>query len=162
LDSETSEDSEASELPADRDQPGDDVISATIEEVWAAAGVDRSLVYVAAYSFTFAPDNRACSGLERDDRWFGERGSHLPAGHAEPAAVERAIVDFLRAEDFTVETYRSSRPESPLRAYHGLRDDLVVEGLVTGDGAVSVNVRSGPCAPAFSGFDPDLYIRDDA
>ena len=35
--------------------------------------------------------------------------------------------------------------------------ELVVYGFFNTDGATDVSVRSGPCAPAYTSFDPDLY-----
>jgi hypothetical protein len=143
--------------PPASEQPRDDEIRATIDAVWAAVGVDRDQVAVAEYAYTFAPDNRGCAELARDDRWFGERASHLSGGDGEQADIEDAIVGHLEGEGFTVQRYRSTHPDSPLRAYLAVQDELVVDGTLDGAGYATVNVRSGPCAPSFGGFDPELY-----
>ncbi|MGH9187351.1 MAG: hypothetical protein ACRD0U_16295 [Acidimicrobiales bacterium] len=142
--------------PPASEQPRDEEIRSTIDAVWAAAGVDIEAVDVFEYGYTFAPDNTACGNLARDDRWFGERGSFLGSRLVERLEVESSIVGFLDGEGFTVERYRSTHPSAGLRAFRAVRDQLVVYGDLRSDGATDINVRSGPCAPSFTTFDPFL------
>jgi hypothetical protein len=146
--------------PRAAEEPRDDEIRSTIDAVWQAAGVDAEAVYVGRYAYTFAPDNITCAALERDDRWFGERGSSVGPGVIDQAAAEATITGYLEDEGFAVELFRSTHPASLVRTYRGVRDEVVVFGFLNRDGATDVNVRSGPCAPAFSTFDPELYQPD--
>jgi hypothetical protein len=132
-------------------EPRDAEIRATLAAVWAAVGLRPEQVNVAEYAYTFAPDNTACAALEADDRWFGERGSSATAEERGQAEIEDAIVAYLEGEGFTVQRYRSTHPDSPARSLQGVKGERVV---------YAVNVRSGPCAPAFSRFDSDLFEPD--
>ncbi|MGH9116604.1 MAG: hypothetical protein ACRD0A_01610 [Acidimicrobiales bacterium] len=146
--------------PPASDEPRDGEIRATIDAVWAAVGVGRDDPYVGAYVYTFEPDNTACADLAREDRWFGARGSSVAPGLVDQQTAESAITGLLEGEGFTVERYRSTHPASVVRTYRAVRGELVVFGFLNGDGATDVNVRSGPCAPGFTRFDPDLYQPD--
>jgi hypothetical protein len=140
-------------------EPRDAEIRATLAAVWAAVGLRPEQVNVAEYAYTFAPDNTACAALESDDRWFGERGSSAVAEGRGQAEIEDAIVAYLEGEGFTVQRYRSTHPDSPARSLQGVKGELVVYASPD-PGYASVNVRSGPCAPAFSRFDSDLFEPD--
>ncbi len=132
----------------------------TIEAVWAASGVDADQVHVGGYCYSFEPDNTACADLARDDRWFGYRSSSIPPGLTDQQSIESAIAGFLGDEGFDVHVYRSTHPDSRLRAFDAVNDDVKVYGYLNADGATDVNVRAGPCAPMFGTFDPDLYQPD--
>lgn len=147
--------------PLGWEKPRDDEIRATIDRVWDAIGADPDAVTVAEYAYTFAPDNAGCAELPRDDRWFGQRGSSARVDGLGQDEIEAAVVDHLETEGFEVQRYRSTHPDSPLRAYLAVRDDLVVDGTFNPDGYTTVAVRSGPCAPSFGDFDPELFEPDD-
>jgi alkanesulfonate monooxygenase SsuD/methylene tetrahydromethanopterin reductase-like flavin-dependent oxidoreductase (luciferase family) len=140
-------------------EPRDAQIRETLDAVWAAVGLRPDQVDVAEYAYTFAPDSTACAQLAADDRWFGERGSSARAEGFGRAEIEDAIVAYLEGEGFTVQRYRSSHPDSPARSLQGVKGELVVYASPD-PGYASVNVRSGPCAPAFSRFDSDLFEPD--
>jgi hypothetical protein len=140
-------------------EPRDAEIRETLDAVWAAVGLRPDQVDVAGYAYTFAPDNTACAALETEDRWFGERGSSAVAEGKGQAEIEDAIVAYLEGEGFTVQRYRSTHPDSPARSLQGVKGETVVYASPD-PGYASVNVRSGPCAPAFSEFDTDLYEPD--
>jgi hypothetical protein len=142
------------------EQPRDDEIRSTIDAVWAAVGADPGDVDVAEYAYTFRPDASACADLPRDDRWFGERGSTAVVRGQDQAGIEDAIVAHLEGEGFEVRRYRSAHPDSPLRAYEAASGEVTVDGTLSPDGYTTVHVRSGPCAPQFGGFDPELYTPD--
>jgi hypothetical protein len=141
-------------------QPRDEEIRATIDGVWGAVGVDPDDVNVAEYAYTFRPDAAACADLPRDDRWFGERGSTAVVTGQDQTQIEDAIVAHLEGEGFEVQRYRSSHPDSPLRAYDATDGEVTVDGTLSPDGYTTVHVRSGPCAPQFGSFDPELYTPD--
>jgi hypothetical protein len=143
--------------PAAASEPRDDEIRSTIDGVWKAVGLDPDQVTVAEYAYTFAPDNTACADLDRDDRWFGERGSSATVPGTRQADIEQALVDHLDAEGYTVTRYRSTHPDSDLRRAIARRDDVVVDTTLNAAGYATVDVRSGPCAPAFGRVDPDLF-----
>lgn len=147
----------SADRPPASEEPRDDEIRATIDAVWAGVDVDPEEVYIGGYLYTFEPDNTACANLDRDDRWFGARGSSVPPGLIDQQTAESAITTFLEGEGFTVQLFRSTHPASMVRTYRAVRGDLVVFGFLNGDGATDVNVRSGPCAPGFTSFDPELY-----
>jgi hypothetical protein len=138
-------------------RPRDDEITATIDGVWQAVGADPETVDVAEYAYRFLPDDAACADLERDDRWYGQRGSTATLRGMAQSDIEAAIVDHLDGEGFTVQRFRSTHPDSPLRAYLAVRDEVVVDGTVDPDGYTTVSVRSGPCAASQGDFDPDLF-----
>ena len=138
-------------------RPRDDEITATIDGVWQAVGADPETVDVAEYAYRFLPDDAACADLDRDDRWYGQRGSTATLGGMAQSDIEAAVVDHLEAEGFTVQRFRSTHPDSPLRAYLAVRDEVVVDGTVDPDGYTTVSVRSGPCAASHGDFDPDLF-----
>lgn len=146
--------------PLGWETPRDGEISATIDAVWQAIGADPAEVTVAEYAYTFAPDHAGCADLPRDDRWFGQRGSSARLTGLTPARIEDGVVEHLESEGFDVERYRSTHPDSPLRAFLASRDDVVVDGMFNPDGYTTVNVRSGPCAAGFGGFDPELFQPD--
>lgn len=142
-------------------RPRDDEIRATMDGVWQAVGADADAVDVAEYAYTFAPDDAACAGLDRDDRWYGQRGSTATLRARAQRDIEAAIVDHLEGEGFTVQRFRSTHPDSPLRAYLAVRDEVVVDGTLDPDGYTTVAVRSGPCAASHGDFDPDLFEPDE-
>jgi hypothetical protein len=141
-------------------QPRDDEIRTTIDAVWNAAGIGPDAIAIGDYAYSFEPDNTACSALAHDDRWFGERGSSVGPGVVDQQSVETAIVGFLEGQGFAVERFRSTHPDSQLRTYRAVNGDVVVYGFLNADGATDVNVRAGPCAPAFTTFDPELVQPD--
>jgi hypothetical protein len=142
-------------------QPRDEEIRSTIDAVWEAIGADGDQFHLAEYAYTFGPDNRSCADLDRDDRWFGERGSSGNLAGRGQAEIEQAIVEYLDGEGFDVQLYHSTHPDSPLRAYLAVRDEMTVDGILDGEGGTSVNVRSGPCARFVGRFDPERYEPDD-
>lgn len=143
--------------PPASEHPRDEEIVATLDALWVAVGIDTSLLTMGEYGYQFAPDSTSCTELDYDDRWLGFRGSLLPGNVIAQQGLESAITGFLEAEGFTVDRYRSTHPESSVRAVRGVRGELVVEAILSGNGAADVSVQSGPCAPTFGGFDPDLY-----
>ena len=143
--------------PPATDEPGDQEIRSTIDAVWNAVGVDPSRVHVGGYGYSFEPDSPECADLARDDRWFGYRSSSIPPGVIDQQSAESAITGFLEGEGFEVRAYRSTHPDSRLRAFDAVKGDIKVYGYLNADGATDVNLRAGPCAPTFGGFDPDLY-----
>lgn len=132
-----------------------------IDSVWDAVGVDEEVVHVANYRDTTVPTRTRCAHLDRDDRWYGEQASSIPPGQVTQASAEEAIVGFLSTEGFSVERYRAIRPDNHVRRYRGVREELVVYGTLSEDGATTVHLRSGPCAPFMGGFDPSVYEVDD-
>ena len=143
--------------PAAAEHPRDREIRATIDRLWRAIGLDRDEVTVAEYAYTFAPDNTACAELARDDRWFGERGSSGTVTGAAPTEVERALLDHLDREGFSVTRYRSTHPGSGLRRAIARKGEVVVDSTLDGKGYATIDVRSGPCAPGFARVDPALF-----
>jgi hypothetical protein len=142
------------------DKRGDEVI-AMIDSVWEAAGVDDEIVDVFLYRDTWARSRTDCAHLDRDDRWYGEQASSVPPGHLAQSSAEDAIARFLAAEGFSVERYRAIRSDNHVRRYLAVLDEMVVYGTLSADGATTVHVRSGPCAPFTTGFDPAVYEIDD-
>jgi hypothetical protein len=145
--------------PAAWKEPRDAEIRETLDALWAAVGLRPDQVHVAEYAYTYAPDNTACAALDTGDRWFGERGSSARAEGLGQAEIEDAIVAYLEGEGFTVQRYHSTHPDSRARSLQGVKGELVVYASPD-PGYVSVNVRSGPCAPAFSTVDSDLFEPD--
>lgn len=145
--------------PPESEQPRDSELRAALAGVWSAAGADPEDVQTYEYGYTHAPDKAPCADLDPEDRWFGERAGSAQLLGRDQRMIEEAIVGHLEAEGFTVRRYRSSHPQSMARAFAGVRDELVVYGFPN-DGFVDVTARAGPCAPAFTSFDPDLYVPE--
>lgn len=143
--------------PPASEEPRDEEIRATIDNLWAATGVDTGQVHVGQYGYSFEPDNTSCAQLAHDDRWFGYRSSSVAPGVIDQQSIEAAITGFLASEGFEVQVYRSTHPASQLRAFEAVKGDVLVYGYLNADGATDVNVQAGPCAPFFGEFDPELY-----
>jgi hypothetical protein len=145
--------------PDPADQPGDDVISATLDELWSASGVDVSQVSTSDYRWRFEPNTRGCADLPIDDRWLGVRTSSAPPGLGEQQALEASISGYLEDDGFTVEHFRSAHPDGSTRALDAVSDDMRVYVYLSADGFTDVTVQAGPCAPTFGGigeqFEPD-------
>ena len=100
--------------PDPSDEPRDDVISATLDGLWQATGVDVSQVSISDYRYRFEPSAVECAELDTDDQWLAMRTSSSPPGLGEQAALESSISEFLEGEGFAVEHLRrTSRRDDP-------------------------------------------------
>jgi hypothetical protein len=146
--------------PPASDEPRDDDITATLDLLWNAVGVDPDQVSIEEYQYVFEPDKAGCAELPVDDRWFGNRGSSVAPGLVDQGDLEAAITDALEAEGFTVQHFRSTHPQDPTRAIDAVNDDVRVFGHLSDDGFADITVRAGPCAPTFGSISEDLYEPD--
>lgn len=131
-----------------------------IDGVWEATAVPDDAVQVYAYAKRTAVNSTGCQHLDEDDRWFAERGSSTVPGSISPEDAEEAIVGFLVGEGFRVDVYRSSHPRSEARSYWAERDEMVVDGTFNADGAITLHVTSGPCAPTIGNVDQGRWELD--
>jgi hypothetical protein len=146
--------------PDAADQPRDDDISATLDGLWTATGIDTSEVSTGDYRFRFEPNKSGCADLPVDDRWLGVRMSSAPAGLGDQRTIEDSMSDYLEGEGFTVEHFRGSDPRDTMRALNAVSDDMRVYVYLSEDGFTDVTVQAGPCAPTFGEFgdtfEPDV------
>lgn len=152
-------DGDGEQRPPESEEPRDGEIQAALADVWAALGADPEDVDTFEYGYTHAPDKVACADLDPADRWFGERAASARLLGRGQRSIEDTVVGHLEEQGFEIRRYRSSHPDSTARVFAGIRGELVVYGFPN-DGFVDVTVRSGPCAPAFTSFDPDLYVLE--
>jgi hypothetical protein len=147
--------------PPASEQPRDDDITAVLDGLWSATGVDMEQVHIGDYAYEFAPDSTGCADLDVDDRWFGARSSSIPPGLLTQADVEASIASHLEGEGFEVDHYRGTHPADTTRGLDAVKDDVRVYGFLSEDGFADINVRAGPCAPTFGGaFDDDTFELD--
>lgn len=144
--------------PSAESEPGDEQIRSTLDDVWSAIGADPESVDIAEYAYTFAPSNTACGDLPEDHRWFGERGSSASDPALTQAGTADVLVRHLANDGWEVLPYRYADAAAPpdVQVVVAVRDEMTVIAYPS-EGYAQVNVRSGPCAPAFATVDPERY-----
>jgi hypothetical protein len=143
------------------EQPRGGDIRGMIDDIWEAAGMPSDVVDVFEYKRDRMPGDARCERVQREDRWMASRGSSVPPGHANPTAIREDIVELLEREGFDVSVYRAAHARSEVRKVQATRDEMVVDATFNPDGATSVRVYAGPCAPLVVDVaDSDRYVLE--
>ena len=143
---------------SDDDQYSEARLTGVIEDVMDAADVEVDRNYIAGYARRSAP---GCREVPEDDRWFAVQTGQILSDRQSQERVYDGVLAYLEGNDFDVERYVSVPPEADVLALRGVRDDLVVQVAVSGDGNSHIRVAAGPCAEPVNGYSDDRYRRAD-